>query len=150
MANRQEHQQEVCRFLQEHFPTHAWIFSLPQGTGMETYFVQGNEQQYFVKVGVSIERYLVMAAIGLAPDLLAYGQLDSGLPIIVQPLITARKPSRKDYRERLESIATIVNTMHRHPRVREMFQAPSSTLYQEAGFRALHSLRRRWERHRGS
>jgi thiamine kinase-like enzyme len=148
MVNRQEHQQEVCRFLQKHFAIHAWIFSLPQGTGMETYFVQGNEQRYFVKVGVSIERYLVMAAIGLAPDILAYGQLESGSPIIVQPWITGRRPSRKDYRERLESIATIVNTMHHHPRLREMFQAPSSNLYKEAGLRALDSLRQRWEQHR--
>ena len=148
MANRQEHQQEVCRFLQKHFKIHAWDFSLPPGTGMETYFVQGDEQQYFVKVGVSMERYLVMAAIGLTPDILAYGKLDSGSSIIVQPRITGRRPSRKDYRERLESVATIVNTIHHQPRVREMFRAPSSTLYQEAGLRALHSLRRRWERHR--
>jgi hypothetical protein len=116
---------------------------------METYFVHGNGQEYFVKVGVAIERYQMMAEIGLTPPLLACGQLEGSSPIIVQPLITGRKPSRKDYRERLESVATIVNTMHHHLRVREMFQAPSSTLYKKAGLRALHSLRRRWDRHRG-
>ena len=148
IPEREKHRQEVQSFLQRHFPSKKWVLSIPPGTGMETYFVHGNGKEYFVKVGVAIERYQVMAEIGLTPPLLAFGQLESGPSIIVQPLIAGRKPSRKDYRERLKSVATIVNTTHHHPRVRQMFQASSSTLYQEAGLRALHSLRRRWERHR--
>ena len=148
MTNRQEHRHEVDRFLQKHFPIHNWALSLPQGSGMETYFAQGNEQCYFVKVGASVERYMVMAEIGLTPPLVAYGQMESGSSIIVQPLITGRKPSSQDYREKLESVARIIHTMHSHPRLREILQAPSSALYKEAGLRALHSLRQRWERHR--
>lgn len=124
------------------------MFSVPQGSGMETYFVQGTEQHYFVKVGAPVERYLVMAELGLTPPIMACGKLENGLSIIVQPTITGHKPSRRDYRERLGRVATIINTMHHHPRVREILQVPASTLYQEAGLRALHSLRQRWERHR--
>ena len=148
MANRQEHRQEVDRFLQKHFPIHPWIFSLPQGSGMETYFVQANEQRYFVKVGAPVEHYLVMAEIGLTPPILACGQLETGPSVIVQSLITGHKPSRRDFRERLEGVAAIVNTMHQHPRVREILPAPASGLHKEAGLRALHSLRERWKLHR--
>src|SRR5688572_7088082 len=106
MANRQVHRQEVERFLQKHFPFHRWIFSLPQGRGMETYFVQANEQRYFVKVGAPVERYLVMAEIGLTPPILAWGQLETGPSVIVQSLIAGHKPSRRDYQERLERVAS--------------------------------------------
>jgi len=61
MPNRQEHQQEVRAFLQKNLSIHNCAFSLPHGSGMETYFVQGSEPGYFVKVGASIERYLAMA-----------------------------------------------------------------------------------------
>ena len=54
MPDRQKHQQEVRSFLQEHFPIHDWDFSIPHGTGMETYFVQGNRQEYFVKLGAPV------------------------------------------------------------------------------------------------
>jgi aminoglycoside phosphotransferase (APT) family kinase protein len=88
-----------------------------------------------------------MAEIGLTPPLLAYGQLESGSSIIVQPLIPGRKPSRRDFQEQLESVAVIVNAMHHHPRVRQVLPAPASSLYKEAGLRALISLRQRWKRH---
>jgi thiamine kinase-like enzyme len=148
MANRQEHRQEVARFLQKHFLIHRWIFSLPPGSGMETYFVQADEQPYFVKVGAPVERYLVMAEIGLTPPILAWGKLETGPPVIVQSLIAGHKPSRQDYQERLERVASIINTMHQHPRVREVLPAPASALYKEAGLRALNSLRERWKLHR--
>ena len=84
MFDRQKHQQEVHGFLQKHFDLQDWSFSLPRGTGMETYFVRGNDQEYFVKISVSLERYQVMADIGLTPPVLASGQLESGPSIIVR------------------------------------------------------------------
>lgn len=92
MPDRQKHQQEVRSFLQEHFPIHDWDFSIPHGTGMETYFVQGNRQEYFVKVGAPVERYRAIAEIGLTPQVLAAGCLTDGTSIIVQPYITGKIP----------------------------------------------------------
>ena len=87
MPDRQEHQQEVCRFLQKHLSIPDWSFSLPRSSGVESYFAQGNGQGYFVKVGVQAERYLAMAEIGLTPSVLVDGQLNNGLSVIVQPFM---------------------------------------------------------------
>ena len=67
MIERQKHLEEVQSFLQRHFPIQDWKFSIPCGTGMETYFAQGSEQDYFVKVGAALERYQAMAEMGLTP-----------------------------------------------------------------------------------
>ena len=145
MPDRQEYQQEVRAFLQKHFSIHDWVFSLPHGTGMETYFVQGNEQTYFVKVGGLVERYLAMAEIGLTPPVPLYGQLESGLSIMVQPIIAGRKPTQADYRNQLEKVATIIRKMHHHPRVKGILQGAASNLYKDVGLRALNHLRQKWE-----
>src|SRR5215207_1411318 len=105
MPNRQEHQQEVLTFLQKNLSIHNCAFALPRGSGMETYFVQGSEQGYFVKVGASIERYLAMAEIGLTPPVVVFGRLESGLSITVQTFIAGRTPSRRDYHDQLEKVA---------------------------------------------
>jgi Phosphotransferase enzyme family len=143
--NRRKHQQEVRGFLQKHLSIHNWSFSLPRGSGMETYFVQGNERDYFVKVGAPVERYLAMAEIGLTPPVLAFGQLESGLSIMVQPYVIARKPSQRDYRDQLEKVAELIHKMHHYPQVRGTLQLPSSNLHKDAGLRALNQLHRKWE-----
>jgi thiamine kinase-like enzyme len=148
MLDRQKHQQEVRRFLQDHFGAQDWSFSLPHGTGMETYFVQGNGREYFVKVGVKLERYQVMAELGLAPPILVSGPLESGPSIIVQARIDGRIPPRKDYRERLETVAAMIHTMHGHPSIRGVLPKPSSTLHKDAGLNALNFVRRQWELYR--
>jgi thiamine kinase-like enzyme len=145
MSNRQEHQQEVCDFLQKHFSIHDWNFSLPHGSGLESYFAQGNGQSYFVKVGVQVERYLAMAEIGLTPPVLVYGQLDNGLSVMVQPFIAGRTPTRLDYRNQLMEVAGLIRKMHSHPRVNESSQVVSSNLYKDAGLRALNRLYQKWE-----
>lgn len=148
MPGRQEHQQEARHFLQKHFSVHEWNFSLPRGTGMETYVVQGNEQSYFVKVGAPLERYLAMANIGLTPSVLACGQLESGTSILVQPLITGRMPARRDYRDQLDNVAALIRTMHHHPYVQKTLPLPSSNLHKDAGLHALDRLRQKWENYR--
>lgn len=145
MPDRQEHQREVCRFLQEHFSIHDWSFSLPHGSGMESYFAQGDGKRYFVKVGVQVERYLAMAEIGLMPPVLVYGHLDSGLSVIVQPFIAGRRPSRLDYRNQLVEVAVIIHKLHNYSRVNEVLQAVSSNSHKDAGSRALNLLRQKWE-----
>lgn len=148
MAYRREHQQEVLHFLQKNISKSDWRFSLPQGTGMETYFAEENRQRYFVKVGAQPERYLALAEIGLTPPVRASGQLDSGTSIIVQPFITGRTPSRIDYRDQMEKVAALVRKMHHHPRVREALHPASSSSHKDAGLRALEHLRLRWARYR--
>jgi thiamine kinase-like enzyme len=115
---------------------------------METYFVHGSEQGYFVKVGVPAQRYLVLAEIGLTPPVLAFGELDSGASIIVQPLITGWNPSRKDYREGLERVAALIQIMHNHQTLKETLQSPASILHKDTGICALDSLRKRWSFYR--
>jgi thiamine kinase-like enzyme len=148
MLDRREHQQEVREFLLAHFPIQDVSFSLPPGSGRETYFVQGDWQRYFVKVGARVERYLAMAEIGLTPPVLCSGQLESGLSILVQPFMDGRNPSRVDYRHHLESVASQIHTMHNAARLREILGPCSSTLHKDAGQSALKALRRRWDRHR--
>ena len=145
MPDRREHEQDVRGFLQKHLSIHDWIFSLPRGSGMETYFVQGNERDYFVKVGAPIERYLAMAEIGLTPPVLVFGQLESGLSIMVQPFITGQKPSQIDFCDQLQKVAALVRKMHHHPRVKGILQAVASSLHKDAGLRALNHLHQKWE-----
>lgn len=145
MPDRQEHQQEVHRFLQKHFSSRDWSFALPWGVGMESYFARGNEQSYFIKIGVQVERYLVMAEISLTPPVLTYGQLENGLSIIVQPLIAGRTPSRLDYRNQLVEVAEIIRTMHQEPRLQRILPAAPTIFHQDAGLRALDRLRQKWE-----
>ncbi len=148
MPDRQEHQREVHAFLQKHLSIHDWRFSVPHGSGMESYFAKGNKQNYFAKVGVRVERYLAMAEIGLTPPVLFHGQLESGLSIIVQPFIAGRIPSRLDYRNQLQKVAELIRIMHNHPQIMGVLQAAAPNLYKDAGLLALSRLRQKWERYK--
>jgi thiamine kinase-like enzyme len=110
--------------------------------------VQSSEQSYFVKVGVTLERYQAMAEIGLTPPILASGPLESGSSIIVQPRIQGRNPSRSDYREQLAKVAALIHRMHNDPRLSESLQPAPSSLHKDSGLSALESLRQNWEGHR--
>ena len=148
MPDRQEHQQEVRRFLQRCLSIYDWSFSLPRGSGVESYFAQGNGQRYFVKVGVQVERYLAMAQISLTPPILIHGQLDHGLSVIVQPFIAGRTPSRSDYRNQLIEVAGLIRKMHNHSQTKGILQPIYSNLSKDAGLQALNRLRQKWERYK--
>lgn len=148
MPDRWEHQQEVRHFLQKHLATHDWSFSHPHSSGMECYFAQGNGHSYFVKTGVQVERYLAMAEMELTPTILVYGQLDNGLPVIVQPFLEGRTPSRLDYHNHLVEVASIVRTMHNHPKIKQALQAPTSANCKDTGLQALNRLCQKWERYK--
>jgi hypothetical protein len=148
MPYRREHQEEVDHYLQKCLSIRNWSFSFPHGSGMETYIAQGNGQVYFVKVGAPIERYVVMAEIGLTPPVLICDQLESGLSIMVQPFITGLKPTRLDYRNQLREVAELIRTMHHQPRLQGILSAASSNFYKDAGLQALDRLRQKWGRYK--
>jgi aminoglycoside phosphotransferase len=148
MPHRREHQEEVRRYLHKHLSIYDWRFSLPPGSGTESYIAHGFKRSYFVKLGVMVERYLAMAEIGLTPPVILHGQLENGLSAIVQQFITGQKPSRLDYRDRLVEVAELIRTMHDHPQIKGVLQATSSDFHKAAGLRALDSLRQKWERYK--
>lgn len=148
MPNRQEHQQEILRFLQKHLSLYDWKFSLPHGWGKESYFAHGFKRTYFVKVGVRVERYLALAEIGLTPPIILHGRLESGSSVIIQSFVAGRKPSPSDYRERLIEVAELIRNMHNNPRIKGVLQATTSSSHKDAGMRALESLCQKWERHK--
>ena len=145
MTERQEHRQEVRSFLQAHLSIREWAFLIPRGTGTETYFAQGSGQDYFVKVGAPVERYIVMAEIGLAPPVIIVGQLESGLSILVQPRIAGRRPSRIDYHSQLEKVAALIHKMHHCPQAERILPATPSNFHKEAGLSALRHLQQKWQ-----
>jgi thiamine kinase-like enzyme len=148
MPQRQEHQEDIRRYLREHFQNSDWSFSLPRGSGMETYFAEGNGQRYFIKVGAPIARYLAMAELELTPPVIAYGQLESDVSIIVQPLIEGGRLSKRDFHDRLETVATVVQKMHHAVRIKETLDASSSNHFIDAGLQAFTRLRSRWEKYK--
>ena len=148
MLNRKEHQLEVRTFLQDHFSQDDWNFSLPHGNGKESYFVQGNGQQYFVKIDVQTERYLAMAEIGLTPPVIFHGQLEDGETVIVQSFIEGREPSRKDYHERMNDVAEVIYKLHNSPQLKEVLEVVSSDFYKDAGLLALDRIHQKWERYK--
>ena len=148
MPHRQEHQEEVRSYLQRHFRIHSWIFSLPRGSGTETYFARGNGQDYFVKVGPSVERYLAMAEIGLTPPIIAHGVLENGSSILIQPFLEGRRPSPKDFCDQLEKVAAIVHKMHHDSETRSKLPSTSSNDFSNAVLRALNRLFAKWGRYK--
>ena len=148
MPNRHGYQQEVLAFLQKHLSLYDWKFTSPHGWGKESYFIHGFKRTYFVKVGVEVERYLVMAEIGLTPSIILHGQLENGSSVIVQQFVDGRNPSRADYRERLTEVAEIIRTLQNDQRVREMLGETSSNFYKDAGLLALDRLRHKWNQHK--
>jgi thiamine kinase-like enzyme len=145
MQDRQRHQQEIQAFLQKHFSSQSWEFSLPKGSGNETYFARDNEHTYFIKLGAHTTKYQAMASIGLTPQLLATGSLEDGTSIIIQPYIAGRKPSRRDYQNHLERFATTISMAHHSPELKQVLPKASSDLYSVVGLESLGRIRERWE-----
>ncbi|MDQ3005861.1 MAG: phosphotransferase [Chloroflexota bacterium] len=148
MQNRQQHQHEVRAFLRKHFPGQSWEFSLPKGSGNETYFARANEHTYFIKLGAHTMKYQAMASIGLTPKLLATGSLENGTSIIVQPYIAGRKPSRRDYQNHLERFATTISMAHHSLELKRVLPKASSDLYSAVGLESLGRIQERWERYK--
>jgi thiamine kinase-like enzyme len=148
MRNRQQHQQEVQVFLQQHFLNQSWEFTLPKGSGNETYFARCNEYAYFVKLGGQATRYQVAASMGFTPPVLAAGVLGDGTSIIVQPYILSKRPSRRDYHVRLEQFASAINHIHHSDEIKQVLPKISSTLHSTVGLKVLARIRQKWDIYR--
>jgi len=148
MQNRQEHLQEVHTFLQRHFSNQSWEFTLPHGSGNETYFAWCNGHKYFVKLGVQATKYQVVASIGLTPHILAAEYLADGTSVIVQPYITGKRPSQRDYHVQLEKFASVINQLHHSAEVKKVLPNVSSDLYRAAGLESLDHIKQKWVRHK--
>ena len=148
MQTRRQHQQDVLAFLQKHVSHPPWEFDLPRGWGNETYFAHSREKHCFIKLGIQIERYRIMASIGLTPPLLTAGQLADGASIIVQDSIDGRMPSRKDYRENLEQFAAAIRTFHHSPELQRSLPPVSSDSYNNLASETVEHLRRKWQAYR--
>ncbi len=148
MPDRSQHQQEVRSFLERHFAGQSWEFSLPAGTGSETYLARSPAQSCFVKLGAQAARYQAMARIGLTPEVLAAGSLEDGTSILVQPFVNARTPTRRDYRIHLEQFATAIARMHASPEIKKVLPPAGSALCRVRGMEMLARLQQRWERYK--
>ena len=148
MQNRQQHQQEVQVFLQQHFSNQPWELTLPNGSGHETYFARCHEHAYFVKLGVQATRYQVVASLGLTPQVVVADSLRDGTSILVQPYLTGKRPSRNDYHIHLEQFASAIHQIHHDPDVKQVLPDVSSTLYSAVGLESLAHIQQKWERHK--
>ena len=146
MHSREHHRQEVEAFLRDNFSGDDWSFSLPQGSGHETYFAEAGERAYFVKLGVQTAPYRAMAAIGFTPEVLAAGVLEDGTTVLVQPRLQGRTPTRADYRDNLARIATVIGETHRSSELRHVLPEAVSELHSAAAMQSLDSIRARWEK----
>jgi thiamine kinase-like enzyme len=141
---RQAHRDEVRGFLQRTFRVADWTFSLPDGSGHESYFAHGGGHSLFVKLGADVSRAVALSQVGLTPQVIAEGRLDDGISIQVQPFADGRKPSRKDYHERLEQIAAAVRAMHHDSDVARTLPHPPGQSYSDAALAAIAYVRQRW------
>jgi hypothetical protein len=106
MKDKLRHHEEVIEFLENHLSRQHWRLALPtSGRGQETYVATAGERSYFVKLGVDIPRYEIMASLGLTPEVIASGCLSDDISIIVQPFLPGRNPSWGDFQRSLNSMA---------------------------------------------
>jgi len=146
---RNQHQNEVLTFLQAQLSRQDWEIGLPpHGTGHETYYARGGGQGYFVKLGVQLERYHAMASLGLTPPVITHGAMADGTPLLVQPLLAARNPTRRDFHQYLDQFASALGQMHHSRELLESLPGNHSDSYRGAGLSALAQVRARWETHK--
>lgn len=150
MRNRQQHWQEIRDYLHAHIAPCEWTFTLPSGSGHETYFVHGGGRRYFVKIGASTRKYEVLASEGLTPEVVLAGYLEDGASIVVQRYLAGKNPSRQDYQQHLDSVALIMRRMHHAPRLQHLLPAVSFDSYRDAAAHALTDLKGRWALYRVS
>lgn len=149
-VERQQHQQEVLNFLHKNLSLYEWKFSLPHGTGRETYIAHGFKRNFFVKVNVDVERYLAMADMGLTPPVFVHGRLESGLSVIVQPFVAGKTPSPRELQERLPEVAEHIRIMHGGSKITQVLKQPHYSSFQDSAGQALERLQQKWQCYRKS
>lgn len=149
MQKRDQHRQEVIAFLQNCLAGQPWELTFPlSGRGHETYIAQGNGAQYFIKLGIHIPRYQVMASLDLTPEIRASGFLADGTSILVQSYIIGRNPSWQDFRHHLPTMAMTMHKTHHSLALKSTLPAALSPAYQTVGLTAVRHVQQKWELYR--
>jgi len=144
--SRDQHKHEVISFLQKRLANQKWEIELPpHGTGQETYFVNHADQSYFIKLGAKAERYQVMSQLGLSPTLIAVGQLEDGISILVQQRISGRKPTRQDFRQHWRKFAENIRETHQSESLKRVLPKRSSQKHKDVGLEILGEIEARWQ-----
>ena len=145
-----QHLEAVQTYLRRNVSDQGWEFqSPPHGTGQESYLARCGDQAFFVKLGVNIERHLVMEDLGLSPPLVTAGTLFDGTSILVQEYVEGRMPTRQDFHDHLRTFASHLGVTHQSERLRKVLPKRRSVLYKDVGLEALEEVTRRWEQHKG-
>jgi thiamine kinase-like enzyme len=148
MLNRQQHREEVRYFIERQFSGQSWELELPNGSGNETYLVRNKDTSYFVKLGVQISKYQAMASLGLTPQVIAEGSLRDGTSVMVQPYLSGRNPSRKDYHSQLEQFAITIKEVHHSPYLIQKLPQVASESYKDAALLSLVHIQHKWDRYK--
>lgn len=149
MQERRRHCREVAAFLRSHLAGRRWELALPpSGRGHETYVARSEGDSCFVKLGVHLPRYQVMASLELTPAVIATGRLEDGTSILVQPYVGGRNPSWQDFRHLLPRIAAVVSETHHSRALRSVLPAAPSETYRDAGLAAAGRVQQKWEAYR--
>jgi len=89
-----------------------------------------------------------MASLGLTLPVLVSGYLEDGTPMVVQPYIAGRKPSREDYHTHLNQIAAIINRTHHSYELKQVLPEISSDHYSAVGLESLTRIQQRWNHYK--
>lgn len=146
--NKNQHQPEILAFLQKTFSIRHWTFTFPEGSGHETYFALAEGRNLFIKLGAEPERINIMAEADLTPPVLANTRLGDGTSLVIQPYITGRKPTRKDFQEKLEQVASILRQLHYNLALKQVLPSASNQSYQEVAKQALARLKVHWTQYK--
>lgn len=146
---RDRHKLEVVSFLQKHVKNQRWEIELtPYGTGQETYFVKSNGRSYFIKLGAKTERYQVMSQLGLSPQVIAVGNLETGISILVQQQVDGKKPSRKDFYHYAGKFAESIRVTHQSESLQQILPKRLSNRHKDVGLEIIDNIEQRWEKHK--
>lgn len=143
---RDQHEQAVVSFLRQQVANLDWQISHPpHGTGQETYFANGQNQELFIKLGGWVELYRVAAQLGLAPPVIASGCLADGTSILVQQRIHGHTPTRREFQCHLRQFASHLRTLHQSAQLQDLLPQRSSSQYQAVGLEMLAQVEQRWQ-----
>ncbi len=143
---RDQHLPAVQVFLRQQVANQAWqITRPPHGTGQETYFASGQDQEVFIKLGARVELYRAAAQLVLAPPLIAAGCLQEGTSILVQQRIQGHMPTRQDFQRLLRQFAQSIRSLHGSQALQQHLAPRLSHQYRDVGLEMLVEVEQRWQ-----
>ncbi|MEM8858970.1 MAG: phosphotransferase [Chloroflexota bacterium] len=139
---------QITDFLNDGFNHPHWHLQPTAGSGHESYFATAENRSLFIKLGANSERYKVMAAAGLTPEVLATGVFPNGRSIMVQPKINGRTPTPQDFQTHLPAFASVLARTHQNEALCDELVAPISESYQDLAQIAFEQLVGKWRIYR--